>query len=99
VLGMTRCELLTKNIIKMNIEELKQIVKGNAFQESRGCTTLVVDLETVLALLDELKQCDIHVVTKQSELLLCGFCEIETEHIVYDSGNLQCKKCDWVAKP
>jgi hypothetical protein len=39
------------------------------------------------------------VVPKQSELLLCGFCEVETEHIVYNSGNLQCKKCDWVAKP
>ncbi len=38
-------------------------------------------------------------VTQRSELLLCGICEIETEHIVYDSGNLQCKKCDWVAKP
>lgn len=42
----------------MNIEKLKQIVKGNAFQESHGSTTLVVDLETILDLLDELKQYD-----------------------------------------
>jgi hypothetical protein len=45
------------------------------------------------------KKLTIPVVPKQSELLLCGFCEVETEHIVYNSGNLQCKKCDWVAKP
>jgi hypothetical protein len=43
----------------MNIEELKKTIKGNAFQESHGSTTLVVDIETVLDLLDELKQCDI----------------------------------------
>lgn len=40
----------------MNIEKLKQIVEGNAFQESHGSTTLVVDLQTVLDLLDELEQ-------------------------------------------
>jgi len=42
--------------MKMNIEKLKQIVEGNAFQESHGSTTLVVDLQTVLDLLDELEQ-------------------------------------------
>jgi len=59
---MPRCELLTKNYIKMNIEELKKRVRGNGFQESHGSTTMVIDVETVIDLLDELKQCDIPVV-------------------------------------
>ena len=46
----------------MNIEELKKIVRGNGFQESHGSTTMVIDVETVVDLLDELKQCDIPVV-------------------------------------
>ena len=46
----------------MNIEELKKIVRGNGFQESHGSTTIVIDVETVVDLLDELKQCDIPVV-------------------------------------
>lgn len=48
----------------MNIEELKKIVRGNGFQESHGSTTMVIDVETVIDLLDDLKQCDIPVVVK-----------------------------------
>ena len=48
----------------MNIEELKKIVRGNGFQESHGSTMMVIDVETVIDLLDELKQCDIHGVSK-----------------------------------
>ena len=40
----------------MTIDELKKIIKGNAFPESPLSSTLVVDLELVLDLLDELKQ-------------------------------------------
>ena len=40
----------------MNIDELKKIVRGNGFQESHGSTTIVIDVETVVDLLDELKQ-------------------------------------------
>lgn len=47
----------------MNIEELKKIVRENGFQESHGSTTIVIDVETVVDLLDELKQCDIHGVS------------------------------------
>jgi hypothetical protein len=47
----------------MNIEELKKIVRGNGFQESHGSTTIVIDIETVVDLLDELKQCTIPSVT------------------------------------
>jgi len=54
----------------MNIEELKQIVRGNGFQESHGSTTMVIDVETVVDLLDDLKQCDIPVVSQQRELLM-----------------------------
>ena len=39
----------------MNIEELKKIVRGNGFQESHGSTTMVIDVETVIDLLDELE--------------------------------------------
>lgn len=34
-------------------KELKAVIKGNAFQESHGSTTLVVDLEAVISLIDE----------------------------------------------
>ena len=40
----------------MNIEELKKIVERNAFQESHGSTTLVVDLDTLLGLLDDFNE-------------------------------------------
>ena len=36
-----------------NKEQLKRIIRGNSFQESHGSTTLVVDLETVIDLIDE----------------------------------------------
>ena len=52
----------------MNIEELKKIVRGNGFQESHGSTTMVIDVETVVDLLDELKQCDIPVVVRSKTL-------------------------------
>lgn len=38
----------------MNIEELKKRVRGNGFQESHGSTTMVIDVETVIDLLDDL---------------------------------------------
>jgi len=38
----------------MNIEELKKIIRIYGFQESHGSTTMVVDLELVIDLLDEL---------------------------------------------
>ena len=58
----------------MNIEELKKIVRGNGFQESHGSTTMVIDVETVIDLLDDLKQCDIPVVVV-SEAELCDYCD------------------------
>ena len=39
----------------MNIEELKKIVRGKGFQESHGSTTIVIDVETVIDLIDEYK--------------------------------------------
>lgn len=37
----------------MNIKELKKTVRGNGFQESHGSTTMVIDVETVIDLIDE----------------------------------------------
>jgi hypothetical protein len=54
----------------MDIEELKKIVRGNGFQESHGSTTMVVDVETVIDLLEELeKQFSLQGVSQQRELL------------------------------
>ena len=39
----------------MNIKELKKIVRGKGFQESHGSTTIVIDVETVIDLIDEYK--------------------------------------------
>ena len=69
---MPRYELLTKYIIKMNIEELKKIVRGNGFQYIHGSTTIVIDVETVIDLLDDLKQCDIPVVVQKGTLCECN---------------------------
>ena len=55
----------------MDIEELKKIVRGNGFQESHGSTTMVVDVETVIDLLEELeKQFSLQGVSQQRELLI-----------------------------
>ena len=40
----------------MNIKELKQIVRRNGFQESQGSSLVVIEVETVIDLLDDLKQ-------------------------------------------
>ena len=55
----------------MDIEELKKIVRGNGFQESHGSTTMVIDVETVIDLLEELeKQFSLQGVSQQRELLI-----------------------------
>lgn len=63
----------------MNIEELKKIVRGNGFQESHGSTTIVIDVETVVDLLDELKQCDIPVVSRSFSDWLKEVTEIDSK--------------------
>ena len=86
---MPRYELLTKYIIKMNIEELKKIVRGNGFQYIHGSTTIVIDVETVIDLLDDLKQCDIPVVVQKGTL--CDVCGSENTITVSQKG----ENCDW----
>ena len=77
----------------MNIEELKKIVRGNGFQESHGSTTMVIDVETVIDLLDELKQCDIHVVVGQSEQLKCFIDAVPKICHNPKKNYKECKKC------
>ena len=86
---MPRYELLTKYIIKMNIEELKKIVRGNGFQYIHGSTTIVIDVETVIDLLDDLKQCDIPVVVQKGTF--CDVCGCENTITVSHKG----ENCDW----
>tara|TARA_R110000772_G_C13310212_1_gene439997 strand:- start:32546 stop:32797 length:252 start_codon:yes stop_codon:yes gene_type:complete len=79
----------------MNIEELKKIVRGNGFQESHGSTTIVIDVETVVDLLDELKQCDIPVVSQQRELLI-GFLDWQGQNKY--NGDTDEEIVDWYLK-
>jgi hypothetical protein len=74
---------------KMNIEELKKIVRGNGFQYIYGSTTIVIDVETVIDLLDDLKQCDIPVVVPKGTL--CDVCGCENTITVSHKG----ENCDW----
>ena len=46
----------TKIEILSTIDELKQIVRSNGFQESPGSNVVVIDVETVIDLLDDLIQ-------------------------------------------
>ena len=90
-MGMPRYELLTKYIIKMNIEELKKIVRGNGFQYIHGSTTIVIDVETVIDLLDDLKQCDIPVVVQKGTFCdVCGSDDI----IEAPSMGRNCNTCN-----
>ena len=68
----------------MNIEELKKIVRGNGFQESHGSTTIVIDVETVVDLLDELEQCNISSVMHRCKL------------VNYGDEEKRCVKCGYI---
>lgn len=45
-----------------SFEELKEAIKGNSFNESHLSRTQVVDLETVLGLIEDFEQCTIPIV-------------------------------------
>ena len=79
----------------MDIEELKKIVRGNGFQESHGSTTMVIDVETVIDLLDELKQCDIPVVgVTEGELCDNPHCEDGIADRDMYGHPIYCQVCD-----
>ena len=73
----------------MNIEELKKIVRKNGFQYIHGSTTIVIDVETVIDLLDDLKQCDIPVVAQKGTF--CDVCGSENTITVSHKG----ENCDY----
>ena len=72
----------------MTKEELKKAIKSNAFLASSLSATLVVDLETVLDLIDELQEnAVLPDVVEKSEQLKC------VHQWRSSGGYAQCCKC------
>jgi len=74
----------------MNIEELKKIVRGNGFQESHGSTTIVIDVETVIDLIDEYKA--INYTRCCTEL--CEVCNGDQVFETEDGYTADCPRCN-----
>lgn len=71
-----------------NFEELKEAIKGNSFNESHLSNTQVVDLETVIGLIEDFEQLTIPDVVGQSEQLKC-----DHQPKKYNKKHTSCKKC------
>ena len=78
----------------MNIEELKKIVRGNGFQESHGSTTIVIDVETVIDLIDEYKAINYTRCCESDSEQLC-------DHIYFDNTQKpdNCIYCNYKREP
>ena len=73
-----------------DIKELKEIIKGNSFQESHGSTTMVIVLDVVLDLIDDLELVKNNV--DLADVRLCAKCN-KNEDGFGLRGEL-CSECD-----
>jgi hypothetical protein len=62
-----------------NFEELKEAIKSNSFNESHLSSTQVVDLETVIALIEDFEQCNIANVVKPKGTLPVSLLDISQD--------------------